>query len=258
MTGIYLSAFLLGLLGEVHCVGMCGPIAFILPVDRQRKWKQTLQLILYHTGRILAYGTMGLLLGFVGKGLQLAGLQQKISLIFGLIMIVVALFPSVTNRFSARMPAFWARWMGRLKEAINTYLRRRSYQSFFVLGYLNGYLPCGLVYLAMVGALATGSPWRGALYMMIFGLGTTPALMLITWLQTKFTGRWRNRLNKLIPYAVALVGVLFVLRGLNLNIMFLSPGREMLQVDEKKEMMYRKKIHKIERIERKIKTDEPE
>ena len=247
MLTIYLSALLLGLLGEVHCVGMCGPIALILPVDRNNKWKMSIQLLLYHGARILAYGTMGLLLGFLGKGLQLAGLQQKISLLFGIIMILVALFPSVQGKINARLPGFWIRFIGRIKHGMNTYLRRKSYQSFFVLGFLNGYLPCGLVYLAMVGALATGSPWQGAIYMMVFGLGTTPALMLITWLQSMFSVRLRNRLNKLIPYAVALVGLLFVLRGLNLHIMFLSPGKEMLQVDRKKEMMFRKKMQKIQR-----------
>ncbi len=246
MTAIYLSALLLGLMGEIHCVGMCGPIALILPVDRKSKLKTAIQLTLYHLARILAYGTMGLVLGFFGRGLQLAGLQQKISLVFGLIMIVTALFPAVNRTFSARTPAFWARAVGRLKAAMQSYLQRRSYSAFFVMGFLNGYLPCGLVYLAMVGALATGSAWQGAVYMMIFGLGTTPALVLITWLQRMFSTGLRNRLNRLIPYAVALVGLLFVLRGLNLNIMFLSPGKKMLQVNEQKEKMYHKKIKKIQ------------
>ena len=246
MTAIYLSALLLGLMGEIHCVGMCGPIALILPVDRKSKLKTAIQLTLYHLARILAYGTMGLVLGFFGRGLQLAGLQQKISLVFGLIMIVTALFPAVNRTFSARTPAFWARAVGRLKAAMQSYLLRRSYSAFFVMGFLNGYLPCGLVYLAMVGALATGSAWQGAVYMMIFGLGTTPALVLITWLQRMFSAGLRNRLNRLIPYAVALVGLLFVLRGLNLNIMFLSPGKKMLQVNEQKEKMYHKKIKKIQ------------
>ena len=244
MWEIYMTALMLGLVGEVHCVGMCGPIALILPVDRKHKWKMTIQLVLYHGARILAYGTIGLLMGFLGKGLQLAGMQQKISLIFGLIMIVVALFPSVSQRLNARLPAFWVRFIARIKQGMNTYLRRRSYQSFFILGFLNGYLPCGLVYVAMVGALATGDPWHGALYMMFFGLGTTPALMLITWLQTLFSPAWRNRLNRFIPYAVALVGLLFVLRGLNLNIKFLSPGKEMLEVNTRTERKYQHMIPK--------------
>ncbi len=246
MTAIYLSALLLGLMGEIHCIGMCGPIALILPVDRKSRPKTAVQLTLYHLARIMAYGTMGLVLGFFGRGLQLAGLQQKISLIFGLIMIIVALFPAAGRAFSARTPAFWTRAVGRLKTAMQSYLQKRSYSAFFVMGFLNGYLPCGLVYLAMVGALATGSPWHGALYMMIFGLGTTPALMLITWLQRSFSAGLRNRLNRLIPYAVAFVGLLFVLRGLNLNIMFVSPGKQMLQVNEQKEKMFHMKMKKIQ------------
>ena len=246
MLTVYLSALLLGLMGEIHCVGMCGPIALILPVDRKSKLKTAVQLTLYHLARIIAYGTLGLVLGFFGRGLQLAGLQQKISLVFGLIMIVTALFPAVNRTFSARTPAFWARAVGRLKAAMQSYLLRRSYSAFFVMGFLNGYLPCGLVYLAMVGALATGSAWQGAVYMMIFGLGTTPALVVITWVQRLFPAGLRNRLNRLIPYAVALVGLLFVLRGMNLNIKFISPGKQMLQVNRHKEQMYHKKIKKIQ------------
>jgi len=250
MLSVYLSALLLGLLGEIHCIGMCGPIALILPVDKDRPFTKHLKLILYHTGRILAYGTMGLLVGFLGKGLQLAGLQQKISLIFGILMIIAAFYPTA-KLFGGKSPAFWNRFIGKLNAAMRRYLNQRSLQAMFVLGFLNGYLPCGLVYLALVGALATGDPWHGALYMMLFGIGTAPALYAISLVKSILSVKWRRKLDKLIPYGVALVGVLFVLRGLGLNIMYVSPGEKHLQINKMKEKKYEQKIEKIEKIIRK-------
>ncbi len=244
---VYLSALLLGLLGEIHCIGMCGPIALILPVERDNAWMKNIKLLLYHTGRILAYGTMGLAVGFLGKGLALAGLQQKISLVFGIFMLIAALYP--TAKFvRLQTPGFWTRFVGKLNASMRKYLDQRSFQAFFTLGFLNGYLPCGLVYLALVGALATGNPWSGALFMMFFGLGTAPALYALSLLKTTFSARWRNRLDKLIPIGVAVVGILFILRGLGLNIMFLSPGEKHLQINRMKEVKYEKKIKKIERM----------
>jgi len=256
MTGIYLSAFLLGILGEIHCIGMCGPIALILPVDRDKPWVKHLKLLVYHTGRILAYGTMGLLVGFVGKGLRLAGLQQKISLVFGILMVIAAFYPAA-KWFGAKAPAFWTRWLGKLNAAMRTYLDQRSVRAMFVLGFLNGYLPCGLVYLALVGALATGDPWHGALYMMLFGLGTAPALYAISLLKTLLSVKIRRKLDKLIPWGVAFVGILFILRGLGLNIMFLSPGEKHLQINRMKEMKYEQKMQKIRKIIRNDTLHEP-
>ncbi|NPA43766.1 MAG: sulfite exporter TauE/SafE family protein [Chlorobi bacterium] len=244
---MYLSAFLLGLLGEIHCVGMCGPIALILPVDRDSPWKKNLKLLLYHLGRITAYGTLGLLVGFVGKGLSLAGLQQKISLVFGILMVIAAFYPTA-KFFGGKSPAFWQRFIGKLNAAMRRYLNQRSLHAMFVLGFLNGYLPCGLVYVALVGALATGDPWKGALYMMFFGLGTTPALYMISLFKSLFSVKWRRKLDKLIPFGVALVGILFILRGLGLNIMYLSPGEKHLQVNKMKEKKFEQMKEKTYRL----------
>ncbi len=247
MTEIFISALLLGLIGEAHCVGMCGPIALIIPVDKNNRWKTTLQLIVYHSGRLLTYGIIGFIFGFIGTGLKLSGLQQNISLIFGIVMVLVAFFPA-SKWLNPQLPGAWGQWIGKLKVNMNRLLRQKSYGALFTMGFLNGLLPCGLVYLALVGAVATGNPWYGALYMILFGLGTTPALMLITYLQTLFSVEIRRKLDKVIPFVVALVGVLFILRGLGLNIMYLSPGKEHLEVNRKKEMMYKKKMKKVKHL----------
>jgi len=87
------SAIILGFLGSLHCVGMCGPIAFVLPLDRAQPVKKFFQLFTYHSGRLMSYGFLGLLFGLVGKGLFISGLQQKLSIITGVLMIVIILIP---------------------------------------------------------------------------------------------------------------------------------------------------------------------
>jgi uncharacterized protein len=88
-----ISAFVLGLLGSFHCVGMCGPIAFMLPVDRTNTYKKVLQITIYHLGRLLAYSIIGFIFGLVGKSLNIFGLQQQLSIFIGVLMIVVILIP---------------------------------------------------------------------------------------------------------------------------------------------------------------------
>ena len=101
------SAFVLGLLGSFHCVGMCGPIAFMLPVDRSNKLKKISQITLYHIGRLLAYGIIGLIFGIVGKGLYIFGMQQQLSIIIGILMIVVVLIPYQTfNKYNFSKPLY--------------------------------------------------------------------------------------------------------------------------------------------------------
>ena len=83
-----LSALLFGLFGSFHCVGMCGPIAFMLPIDRSNRLCGIIQTILYHLGRIFSYALIGMLFGLLGKGFYFFGFQQQVSIIVGIIMIL--------------------------------------------------------------------------------------------------------------------------------------------------------------------------
>ncbi len=228
---MFLSALLLGLGGSFHCIGMCGPIAFVLPVDRSSKWRAGLQSILYHLGRLTTYSLIGLLFGLIGKGLYLAGFQQRISIAMGILMIVAVIFPTnYFTKFRFTQPLY--KMVGRLKKSLGTYLHKKSNTALFIIGFLNGFLPCGLVYMALIGATAMGDPISGALYMFIFGLGTSPLLTGAILAGNFLSLSIRNRINKLIPYFVVLVGVLFILRGLALGIPFLSPPNIKLQIDK--------------------------
>lgn len=248
VTTILISALLLGLMGSFHCIGMCGPIAFILPVDRKNKTKMAAQTILYHLGRMTAYASLGLVFGYVGEGISMVGFQQKISLIMGLLMIILAFIPT-TKVLRLKPFKAWNKFVYYIKNSLSYYLQRRSTIGFYVIGFFNGLLPCGLVYIALVGAIANGNPILGALYMAVFGLGTAPMMTLAIYLGNFVSVKIRNKINQLIPYAVVIVGVLFVLRGLNLGIMYISPSDKMLKTNSKMiEKKFQEKSNRIKKI----------
>ncbi len=216
------TAFLLGLMGSLHCVGMCGPIAFMLPVDRSSNIKQFGQIGIYHLGRLLAYSIIGLVFGALGKSLQLFGMQQKLSIIVGVLMIVLVLVPlKKTQRYRVLKPFYTLFY--KLKSTLGAAFKKKTPDAFLTIGFLNGFLPCGLVYMAVFGALAMESLSYGALYMLLFGLGTIPLLSSAIYFSGLLKSATRYRIRKLVPLLVILIGALFILRGMGLGIPYLSP-----------------------------------
>tara|TARA_R110001583_G_scaffold69840_1_gene197951 strand:+ start:1952 stop:2656 length:705 start_codon:yes stop_codon:yes gene_type:complete len=217
-----LSALVLGLMGSLHCVGMCGPIAFMLPVDRNNNLKKIFQITLYHTGRLLAYGLIGLVFGLLGKGLYVFGMQQKLSIIIGILMIVVVLIPYKTfSKYNFSKPLF--RIISRIKSRLGKELKKKSPDTFLTIGFLNGFLPCGLVYMALFGAIAMGNALEGGLYMVLFGLGTVPLMTTAIYMSGFLKRSVKQRIQQLIPVFVVVIGVLFILRGMGLGIPYISP-----------------------------------
>lgn len=216
------TAFILGLAGSGHCIGMCGPIAALVPgqagtTSSQKLWKA----VSYNAGRISVYTLIGLVFGFFGKGLFIAGFQQFISVFFGVLLIVGVVFPLVLKRFKPN--SFLFTKVNQLKQLILPLLNKKSAGASYLIGALNALLPCGLVYVALAGAILLGAPLLAAQYMAVFGLGTAGVMLLVAlgagFLKTNF----RAWLLKLAPIAMVLVGMLFVLRGLNLGIPYVSP-----------------------------------
>ncbi|MFC2127166.1 sulfite exporter TauE/SafE family protein [Bacteroidota bacterium] len=219
---MYTSAILLGLLGSFHCVGMCGPIALVLPIHTSSPIQKLIKTTLYHIGRIMAYGSIGVLFGLLGKGLYLAGFQQRLSIIIGVFMIIYILLPSkVLNNFNTSKPLY--RLVTQLKSKLGKQLKNKSNKALFTIGFLNGFLPCGMVYMALVGALATATPSQGFMYMAIYGLGTVPLMTLVMYSKSIFSVNFRNSAQKAIPVFVILIGTLFILRGLGIGIPYISP-----------------------------------
>jgi sulfite exporter TauE/SafE len=217
-----ISAIILGLMGSFHCVGMCGPIAFMLPVDRTNNYKKFSQIFVYHIGRLLAYGTLGLLFGLLGKGLFVFGMQQKLSIAIGILMIIVVLLPhKFISKYNFSKPMYSL--IGKVKSRLGKELQKKTADTFITIGFLNGFLPCGLVYMALFGAIATGHPLQGALYMVLFGVGTIPLMTTAIYFSSLLKGTAKQKIQKLIPVFVVVIGVLFILRGLGLGIPYVSP-----------------------------------
>jgi len=212
------TAFLLGLVGSLHCAGMCGPLALALPVAGNSRGAFVLGRLAYNAGRVVTYACLGAIFGLVGQTAALAGLQRWLSLTAG-ILILIGLFASARLGLAAPI----TRSVAALKSGLGALLRRRSLGALLLLGLLNGLLPCGLVYVACAGAAATGAIHRAIENMVAFGLGTVPLMLGMTLAGQAIRGAVRLKFQKLIPAAVGVVAVLLILRGLALGIPYLSP-----------------------------------
>ncbi|MBL4938724.1 MAG: sulfite exporter TauE/SafE family protein [Lutibacter sp.] len=228
------TALVLGLAGSFHCIGMCGPIAFVIPVDRSFKSKLFFQIFLYNFGRLITYSFIGLLFGFIGKGLYLAGFQQRLSVLMGILMIALVLIPvSLFNKFNFSKPLY--KIISKVKSKLRIYLNKKSNKALFLIGFFNGFLPCGLVYMALMGSISTGNAFQGTLYMTLFGLGTIPMMTAAIVLGNFVNLSLRKKIQNIIPAFVVIIGLLFILRGLGLGIPYISPSDAKLQLSNNPE-----------------------
>ena len=218
-----ISAFVLGILGSFHCIGMCGPIAFMLPVDRTNAFKKASQIAVYHIGRLLSYSLIGLVFGLIGKSLYLFGFQQQLSIIIGILMIIFVVIPQhKLNKYSISKPIY--KLISKIKATLGSALKRKSADTFLTIGFLNGFLPCGLVYMAIFGAISRGNAFQGSMYMALFGFGTIPLMTTAIYASHFLKGAVKQKIQKAIPVFVVIIGVLFIFRGLGLGIPYLSPA----------------------------------
>ena len=216
------TAFFFGLISSLHCIGMCGPIAMMLPLERNNPAKKAFQILLYHAGRLTAYGTLGMVFGLLGKGLFLAGMQQQISMAVGILMITIVIIPEkVFAKYNFSRPVY--RIISKVKSSLGDQFRKKSPDAIFTIGLLNGFLPCGLVYVALFGAIAMQNEFYGVAYMLLYGLGTIPMMSAVVYMSTMLSNPFRNKIQKIIPIVTVCIGVLFILRGLGLGIPYVSP-----------------------------------
>jgi sulfite exporter TauE/SafE len=215
---IYWSALVLGVLGSLHCAGMCGPLALALPHTGASPTGFVAGRLAYTVGRILTYCLMGVVFGLLGRTLLLAGVQRWASIALGVALLAGLL---LSRRMTLWQPA--TRWVGHLKTGLGRLLRRRSLFSLTLLGLLNGLLPCGLVYVAAAGATSTGGILSGVAYMAAFGAGTAPMMLAIALSGRLVPPSVRLRLARIVPVSVVVLATLLILRGLSLGIPYLSP-----------------------------------
>jgi uncharacterized protein len=203
-------------MSSLHCVGMCGPIALALPVHQRSKLGKLVGIFLYNVGRAATYAFFGFLLGFVGNALNLAGLQRSLSIGTGVFMLgAVAYSSHWLDQLST--PSFFQKGVQLIKQKLGALLHNRSFSALFLLGMLNGLLPCGLVYMALISSVATGNPVEGALFMALFGMGTLPAMSAVAFVKNLISITLRNRARRLMPAFVAVVAILLILRGLEVT-----------------------------------------
>ena len=229
MSHEILAAFFIGFFGSLHCIGMCGPIAIALPVPkssppdgRAGNISFITGRLLYNLGRVVTYSFLGALFGLLGDRIALTGTQQIVSIALGVIIIIAVLLPQKYKNYFAQH-TIPQRLTQPLKANIGVLFNKGTFSAMFLIGILNGFLPCGLVYVALAGAITSGDAISGAAVMMLFGFGTVPAMFAATVFGKFINIGLRTKLRKATPYFAIVLAVIFILRGMNLGIPYLSP-----------------------------------
>jgi len=221
-----LSGFIIGFLGSLHCIGMCGPIVLALPPGSLRDRKFISGKIMYNLGRIITYSILGLLFGIIGKGFAIWGMQRWVSIVLGGLILIYVLLPVKYKKPFLNIPVF-AKATNSLKNIFGNVIKKKSPSSHLLIGLINGLLPCGFVYVGIFASLALGDALQGMLFMTMFGLGTTPAMISASFAANFISIKARQKINRLIPIFACILAVIFILRGLNLGIPYLSPKMDM-------------------------------
>lgn len=208
-------------MGSFHCIGMCGPIALALPKNNPL----VVTRLLYNSGRVITYSLLGLLFGLLGSKLQMIGLQQAISIALGLIILISVITPQ-SYRIKAINLLGLNRIIGILKNSFAGAFKQHTMASMLLIGILNGLLPCGFVYIGITGAIAIGNPVESMLFMTMFGVGTIPVMLGTSVIGGVININFRRRLTRILPAFTIILAAIFILRGLNLGIPYLSPKFE--------------------------------
>jgi len=223
MSGTALiTGFTLGAAGSLHCMGMCGPLSLALPVQHLSKLNRSLSILLYQFGRIITYSLIGFVLGLAGRRIYLSGYQQWFSVIAGSVILLLALFYFVQRR-GINVPLFNP-FYKKVQGIIVRILKSPSgIFSYLLLGMANGLLPCGMVYIALASSLTFPQAGESVAFMAMFGAGTLPAMLMVSYAGMLIKPELRSAFRRAVPVFVSLMGVLLILRGMNLGIPYLSP-----------------------------------
>ena len=218
LTAYIGAAAILGIAGSLHCIGMCGPLVMAFEsISLQKRWSSA-QLI-YHAGRWTTYTLLGTIIGVIGQSFAIWDLQRWAIFLTGLVMLLFILLPSITHRISAPLNGL----ANRLRSRMSATIKSKRLGHRYIFGLLNGLLPCGLVYTALAGSLAAGEAWIGGLFMLTFGISTTPGLLAVSKIISRLKVSFQNTTARRIQLVFSIIAVLILLRGANLGIPYLSP-----------------------------------
>lgn len=225
------TALAIGLIGSFHCIGMCGPIAVALPLGNHSFGDRALGGLLYNLGRTITYAMMGAIFGLLGKGIEMAGFQQWASILMGVVMIMSVFFPYIfKSQFNTESLGHGN--TRRLVNQLKAMFSNHAKHNLLLIGLLNGLLPCGLVYVAIAGAINTNNVVAGVFFMIAFGLGTIPLLLSVSQLGNIIGHAMKRKLARVVPVFIVLLGIIFILRGMSLGIPYISPKSKMLTPDK--------------------------
>ena len=222
MSPEILTAFRIGFFGSFHCIGMCGPIAIALPVPNSSNLSFLTGRILYNLGRVFSYSILGAMFGLLGGRIALAGAQQFVSIALGVIIIIAVLLPQKYKNYFIQH-SVTQKVVQPIKSNIGVLFKKANISAMFLIGILNGFLPCGFVYIGLAGAIASGDAISGAAVMILFGLGTVPAMFAASVFGRFINIGIRTKLRKATPYLAIVLALIFIMRGMNLGIPYLSP-----------------------------------
>ncbi len=221
MTDAVAMAFLTGLLGGFgHCAAMCGPLvgSFALASGPLGPRRSIGGQLAYHAGRVTTYGAVGAVMGLTGAFVdvagRLAGVQHAVAIAAGVLMILLGLGAAGLSQALRRLEA---RASARVVGLVRSLLAGGGPGRLYPTGLALGLLPCGLSWTMFLGAAATGSLPRGLLLALAFGVGTVPALLLAGIAGALLGARSRGLLYRAGGVLVAVLGGLFVARGLGLS-----------------------------------------
>jgi sulfite exporter TauE/SafE len=214
------SALVLGFIGSLHCLGMCGPLVLSLPSYGSSISSAITRSIIYNGARIITYTSFGLISGVLIKSFSLFGLQQYLSIFSGIVLLIMALSHfNILSKVSIVSSGF----ILSVKQAFTNRIKKAGLLNLFTLGLLNGLLPCGLVYMALAASATQASSSDAMLYMLLFGLGTTPAIFSIMMSNHFFKKPFFSFTKKFYPYFLIAIAGILILRGMNLGIPYVSP-----------------------------------
>lgn len=224
MYQFIVAAFLMGMTGSFHCLGMCGPLALSLPLKTENTYEKFSSALIYNFGRIISYSFLGLIIGTLGAGMKMAGLQQWLSIFAGMFIIVFMVIPHFTSLHST---SFFAPFFEFIRNHLGKLFFKKDNRSLLFIGMLNGFLPCGFVYLAFAGAIAAGGVVQSVLFMAFFGAGTLPMMWSVAFFGKNLGLTFSHVIRKTYPYLMITIASLLILRGMGLGIPYISPSVQM-------------------------------
>ncbi len=234
MTLTLTMALVMGFTGSLHCAGMCGPIMLVMPFQLLKGYRKWLGIFLYHFGRVSTYAMLALVLHSF-RSLFQPQVQQYLSIALGAILLLAGILSFIPDtKLQFKLP-----WTGYVKLALSKLIGHPKSGMLFVTGVLNGLLPCGLVYMALSASVTSATVGQSVAFMYMFGLGTMPMLVAITVLKSRASLVHLQHAKKLVPVVMFAFGCLFMLRGMNLGIPYLSPKVQVTQFGVKASCCHR-------------------